>query len=46
MTLWEPTFISRCVAALEADPAAVLAYPQSLLIDEHGRPIEEMETTR
>ncbi|MGA2514330.1 MAG: glycosyltransferase [Candidatus Limnocylindrales bacterium] len=41
--LWEPALISRCVAALEADPAAVLAYPQSLLIDENGAVIEEMD---
>jgi glycosyltransferase involved in cell wall biosynthesis len=41
--LWEPTFISRCVAALEADPDAVLAYPRSLLIDENGTVIEEMD---
>jgi glycosyltransferase involved in cell wall biosynthesis len=41
--LWEPGLVSRCVAALEADPAAVLAYPQSLLIDENGNTIEEMD---
>jgi glycosyltransferase involved in cell wall biosynthesis len=41
--LWDPALISRCVAALEADPAAVLAYPQSLLIDENGAVIEEMD---
>jgi len=41
--LWKPTLISRCVAALEADPAAVLAYPRSLLIDENGAVIEEMD---
>jgi glycosyltransferase involved in cell wall biosynthesis len=41
--LWEPGLVSRCVAALEADPAAVLAYPQSLLIDENGTVIEETD---
>lgn len=41
--LWEPTLISRCVGALEADPAAVLAYPKSLLVDEDGAVIEEMD---
>lgn len=41
--LWGSTMISRCVAALEADPAAVLAYPQSLLIDEDGAVVEEMD---
>ena len=41
--LWDRTFISSCVRALEADPAAVLAYPQSLLIDADGTTIEEMD---
>ena len=41
--LHDPTFVSKCVAALEADPAAVLAYPQSYLIDENGSVIEEMD---
>jgi glycosyltransferase involved in cell wall biosynthesis len=41
--LWGPGLVSRCVAALEADPTAVLAYPQSLLIDENGTVIEEMD---
>jgi glycosyltransferase involved in cell wall biosynthesis len=41
--LWQPTFLSRCVAALEAKPEAVLAYPQSLLVDEEGAVIEEMD---
>jgi hypothetical protein len=41
--LWDPTFISRCVAGLEADPSAVLAYPQCFLIDENGAAIEEMD---
>ena len=40
--LWGPSLVSRCVAALEANPAAVLAYPGSLLIDENDAPIEEM----
>ena len=41
--MWQPTFISRCVAALEAKPEAVLAYPQSLLVDEDGAVVEEMD---
>src|SRR5215469_2085082 len=32
----EPTTLSRCVATLDADPDAVLAYPQARLIDEAG----------
>ncbi|HEX7490075.1 MAG TPA: glycosyltransferase [Candidatus Limnocylindrales bacterium] len=41
--LWEPTLVSACVAALEADKRAVLAYPRSLLIDENRAVIEEMD---
>jgi len=41
--LWAPTFISSCVDALEADDSAVLAYPRSVLIDEEGNAIEEMD---
>lgn len=39
--LWEPRFTSACAAALEANPNAVLAYPESQLIDEHGGFVEE-----
>jgi len=31
-----PTFIERCVEVLEQDPGLVLAYPLSVVIDEHG----------
>jgi glycosyltransferase involved in cell wall biosynthesis len=41
--LWDPVLVSRCVEALEANPAAVLAYPGSLLIDEAGAVVEEMD---
>lgn len=34
-----PTLLRRCVEALDADPDAVLAYPQTMLIDDHGVPI-------
>jgi Glycosyl transferase family 2 len=33
---WHPLWLSRMVAELEAHPAAVLAYPQTLRIDEAG----------
>jgi glycosyltransferase involved in cell wall biosynthesis len=36
--LWEPRWLERLVAALEADPRAVLATPFADRIDEHGRP--------
>jgi glycosyltransferase involved in cell wall biosynthesis len=32
----DPTTLGRCVAALDANPHAVLAYPQSRVIDEAG----------
>lgn len=31
--LWHPSFISRCVSILEDDPAVVLAYSRTMLID-------------
>lgn len=31
-----PEFLERCVAALDADPNAVLAYPKAIDIDENG----------
>jgi glycosyltransferase involved in cell wall biosynthesis len=37
-----PTFLSRCMSVFgEAPQSAVLVYPQSLIIDEDGRMIEE-----
>jgi len=41
--LREPTLVSRCVEALEANPAAVLAYPQCLVIDANGTVLEEAD---
>lgn len=41
--LWASTFLSRCVARLEASPASVLAYPQTTLTDIDGRPLEVMQ---
>lgn len=37
----EPTFVERCVELLERIPEAVVAYPQTVLIDEHGRRIQD-----
>lgn len=34
--LIEPTFIERCVEALDANPSAVLAYPKAKFIDSKG----------
>ena len=38
--LCAPTFLERCLAPLEADPAVVLAYPRTTLIDGAGAAIE------
>ena len=35
--LWEPTFISTCVASLVEHPEVVLAYARSVRIDKAGR---------
>ena len=40
--LWAPTFLSRCVAVLEANPQAVLVYPQTTLTSMDGRPLDVM----
>lgn len=34
-----PSLLRRCVDALDAAPEAIVAYPQTMLIDEHGDPI-------
>jgi glycosyltransferase involved in cell wall biosynthesis len=37
--LLAPNFLEACVAALDADPAVVLASPASVLIDDAGQPL-------
>ena len=34
--LWAPTFISKAVTLLEAEPAVILVYPHTMLIDSEG----------
>src|SRR5450759_4182044 len=41
--LWAPTFLSRCVSLLEANPQSVLVYPQTTLTSTDGRPLEVMK---
>lgn len=36
----EPTFVERCVGALEAAPDAVLAYTKARFVDEHLRDVD------
>ena len=38
--LWSPTWLERLVALLDERPEAVLAYPQTQRIDEHGVPYD------
>jgi glycosyltransferase involved in cell wall biosynthesis len=42
--LLEPQFLERCIEALERDPACVLAYSKTKVIDEHGNFIENYVT--
>lgn len=41
--LMAPKYLERCVAALEANPQAVLAFPLTTVIDEDGAPLLEPE---
>ena len=38
-----PQFLARCVDVLDRDPAVVLVYPKSQLIDEDGRVLSDYE---
>jgi hypothetical protein len=38
--LWDPRWLETLVALLDAHPEALLAYPQSVRIDEHGVPYD------
>lgn len=39
----EPTFLERCVTALERDSSLVLAYPKARIVDENGRFVENYD---
>lgn len=41
--LLAPTMVERCVAALEANPAAALAFPGTTIIDAEGRSLHRVE---
>jgi glycosyltransferase involved in cell wall biosynthesis len=41
--LWSSDFVSACVRTLESRSEAVLAYPETLLIDEEGREVDVMD---
>ncbi len=41
--LWDPTYVSVLAGMLDEDPRAVLAYSETMLIDEHGRELGVMD---
>ena len=41
--VFAPDSLRLCVAALEQNPALVLCYPKTTLIDDQSRPVEEFE---
>ena len=43
--LCEPQFLERCVAALDADPTVVMAYPRTTIIDADGVETERFSDT-
>lgn len=43
--LWDPTFISKCLALLRQDPTVVLCYTRTVLIDCDNRPLGMMSDT-
>lgn len=43
--LLEPSYVSSCVAALDADPEAVLAFAQATIIDASGSRVHAYEET-
>src|SRR5215204_2400285 len=38
-----PTFFERCIEALDANPAAAVAYPLSRAIDGNGNPVDRYD---
>jgi glycosyltransferase involved in cell wall biosynthesis len=39
--LLAPTLLEKCVAALDSDPGAIMAWPQTRVIDEDSKPIRD-----
>jgi hypothetical protein len=44
--IWHPQWLERLVAALDAQPGAVLAYPRFVRVDADGTPIKAPQTLR
>jgi glycosyltransferase involved in cell wall biosynthesis len=43
--LLAPTYLERCVEVMEADPGVVHCSTKTVIIDEHGQPIEHLDGT-
>jgi glycosyltransferase involved in cell wall biosynthesis len=43
--LHAPTYLERCVEVMEADPGVVRCNTKTVIIDEHGQPIEHLDGT-
>src|SRR5690606_14466088 len=39
--LCAPTFLEKCVAVLDADPSVVIAFTQTMIIDEDDQPVRQ-----
>lgn len=42
---WDPTYVERCVAVLDARPDTVLCYTHTRLVDSDGRPFQDYVDT-
>lgn len=43
--IWEPTFLARCMAVLEARPDTVLVHTKTRIIDENGDRVADYDAT-
>jgi glycosyltransferase involved in cell wall biosynthesis len=41
--MMDPTMLEACISALDADPGAILAFSETMLIDEQGAPLRQYE---
>lgn len=43
--LYDPDFLKKCIAVLEADPGLVVCYTKTSIIDEHGAVVKQFDST-
>lgn len=41
--LCHPQLLERCLKVLDCQPETILVYPQTTIVDEHGKPIEDYD---